>query len=115
MDELTEEMRATKQRLAGLEQKDAWQPRLAMTPKHMDDIAAERVISGKNSSAQVDPDPMCLIIFGDDSIRPPALPCLRDDALVGNGTAASKPSLLPAEICSRTAAGGLRRHSLYSD
>ena len=48
LDELTEEMRATKQRLAGLEQ-EALQPRLAMkagvksdtkTLKRMEDVAA---------------------------------------------------------------------------
>ena len=33
------------------------------------------------SANQVDPDPMCLTSFGDDSTGPPALPCSRDDAL----------------------------------
>ena len=54
LDEFEDEMRATKQRLAGLEQ-DAWQSRLAMkadvpsntkTRNPMEDVAADRVISG---------------------------------------------------------------------
>ena len=96
LDELTEEMRETKQRLAGLEQK-AQQPRLTMeadvqsdikTLKRMEDVAVERVIDGDNSSAQVHTDPMCLTSFGADSTGPPVLPCTRDDALVDNGAAA---------------------------
>ena len=82
-DELTENMPETRQRSASLEQ-DARQPRLAMeadvptdtkTRKHMEDISAEGVISGDNSSVEVDPDPICLTSFGDDSTGPPALPC----------------------------------------
>ena len=75
LDELADEMRATKQRLAGLEQ-DARQPRLAMeadgpsdtkTRNRMEDVAAYRMISGDSFSAnQVDPDQMCLTSFGDD-------------------------------------------------
>ena len=52
--------------------------------------AAERVISGENSSAEVDPDPICLAKFDDDSNGPPSLPYSRDDALVENGAAAPK-------------------------
>ena len=110
-----EEMRATKQRLAGLEQEDQW-PLLAMetdvkpdtnTRKCMKDVTAERVMSGDNPSAQVDTDPMCLTSFGDDSTGPPALSCTRDDALVDNSAGVPKPYLSPVEMCTRTAAGGL--------
>ena len=96
-----ERMKETKWRLAGLEQ-EAWQPGLATeagvkphikTRKRMEDIAADRVISGDNSSAQVNPDPMCLTSFGDDFTGPPALPCSRDDALVDKGAAAPKTCL----------------------
>ena len=88
LDELTEEMRATKQRLAGLEQEapqphlvtEAYVPVDTKTRKRMEDVAAERVISGDDSSAQVDTDPMCLTSFGDDSIGPPA----RGDAYVNS-------------------------------
>ena len=59
------------------------------------------------SANQVDPDPMCLTSFGDDSIGPPALPCSRNDALVGNGAAAPKSCLSPLEMRTATAAGGL--------
>ena len=54
--------------------------------------AADRVISGGNSSARVDSDPMCLTTFGDDSTKPLALP-RRDDALVDKGAAAKVVSL----------------------
>ena len=47
------------------------------THKRMKNVAAERVISGDNSFAQVDTDPMCPTSFGDDSTGPPALPCIR--------------------------------------
>ena len=50
---------------------------------------------------------MCLTSFGDEFTGPPALPCTRDDALVDNGVAAPKPCLSPAEMRTRTAAGGL--------
>ena len=99
LHELVGEMRATKQRLAGLEQ-DARQPRLAMetdvpsdtkTPNRMEDVAADRVINEDSSFAnQVDPDQMCLTSFGDDFTEPPALPCLWDDTLVDNGAVAPK-------------------------
>ena len=65
LDELADEMRVTKQRLASLEQ-DARQPRPAMelnvpsdikTRNRMEDAAADRVMTGDSSSAnQVDPD-----------------------------------------------------------
>ena len=80
-DELTENMRRVNQRSASLEQ-DARQPSLvteADVPsdtkirKHWEDVAAEQVINGDNSSAQVDTDSVGLISFGDDSTEHPAL------------------------------------------
>ena len=115
LDELTEEIRATKQRLVGMKQ-DARPPRLATeadvltdtkTRKCVKDVASAQVISGYNSSAQVDIDPMCLTSFSDNSTGPPALPYARDDALIDNGAAAPKPCLSPAEMRMRTAADGL--------
>ena len=114
-DEPTEKTRGTRQRSAGLEQ-DARQPRLAMevgvtsnkkTRTRIENVAADRVKSGDNSSAQIDPDTMCLASFGDDSTGPPALPCFRNDALVDKGAVAPKPCLSPVEIRTLTAAGGL--------
>ena len=71
---------------------DARHPHLAIetdvrtetkTRKRTEDVAAEeRLRSWDNSFAQVDTDPIRLTSFGDDSTRPPALPCSRDDALV---------------------------------
>ena len=116
LDELADEMIATKQRLAGLEQ-DARQPRVAMeanvpsgtkTRNRTKDIAADRVISEDRSSAnQVDLDQVCLTSLGDDFIGLLALPCSRDDALIDNGVAAPKSCLLPVEMHTQTAAGGL--------
>ena len=69
-------MREIRQRPTSLEHDYARQPRLATeaevpadkkTRKRMEDVAAERVISGDNSSAEVGPDPMCLTSFVDDS------------------------------------------------
>ena len=37
---------------------------------------------------RVDPDPMCLTSFGDDSTKPPTFPCSRNAALVDNSAAA---------------------------
>ena len=59
------------------------------------------------SANRVDPDPTCLDSFGDDSTGPPALPCSRNDAVVGNGAAAPKSCLSPLEMRSPTATGGL--------
>ena len=116
MDELADETIATKQRLAGLEQ-DIRQPRLVMeadvpsdtkTHKRMENTVAVQAKHGDSCFAnQVDPDPMCLTSFDDDSTGPPALPCTRDDALVDNGTAAPKPCLSPMEMRIPTAAGSL--------
>ena len=93
-------MRATKQCLAGLEQDDR-QPRLAIEADVPSDTktrectegaaAAVQAKHGDSCSAnQVDPDPMCRTSFGDDSTGSPALPCSRDDTLVGNGATAPK-------------------------
>ena len=97
------EIRATKQRLAGLE-KDAWQPRLATEADVPSDIkicehtegaaAAVQAKHGDSCSAnRGDPDPICLTSFGGDSTRPPALPCSRDDALVGDSATAPNSCL----------------------
>ena len=117
MYELTVEMKATKQRLAGLEQ-DAREPRLAMEANMPSDTktrertegaaAAVQAKHGDSCSAnRVDPDPMCLTSFGDGSTGPLALPCSKDDALVGNGDAAPKSCFSPLEVRTPTAAGGL--------
>ena len=77
------------------------------TRKRMENVAADRVMSGDSSSAPVDPDPMCLTSFGDDSTGPPALPCSRDDILVDKGAAVPKPCLSLMDMRTLTAAGGL--------
>ena len=69
----------------------------AVQAMHGDSVSANRI----------DSDPKRSTSFGDDSPGPPALPCSRDDALVGNGAAAPKSCLLPLEMRSPTAAGGL--------
>ena len=117
MDELADQMRATKQRLAGLKQA-ARQPRLAMetnvpsstkTSERTEGAAAAvQVKHGENCFANhVDPDLMCLTSFGDDSTGPAALPYSRDNALVGNGAAVPKSCISPVEMHVLTAAGGL--------
>ena len=68
----------------------------AVQAKHGDSYSANRN----------DPNPTCLTSFGDDSTEPPALPCSRDDALVGNGAAAPKSRLTPLEMRTPTAADG---------
>ena len=50
---------------------------------------------------------MCLTSFGDYSTGPPALPCSRNDALVGNGAVAPRSCISPLEMGTPTAAGGL--------
>ena len=59
------------------------------------------------SANRVDPDPTCLNSFGDDSTGPSALPCSRNDAVIGNDAAAPKSCLSPLEMRSPTATGGL--------
>ena len=73
----------------------------------MEDVGAKRVTSGNNSFAQVETDQMCWTSFGDDFTGPQALPLTRDYALVDNNAVAPKSCLSPAEMCTRTAAGGL--------
>ena len=115
LDDLTEKMRETRQRLAGLEQQTR-QPRLATeadvkpdtkTRKRTEDTAADRVIIRDSSSAQVDPVPMCLISFDDDSTDSLTFPCCRGDALADKGTAVPTPCLSPVEIRTLTTAGSL--------
>ena len=67
--------------------------------------AANRVRNGDNSSAQVNPDPMCLTSFGDDSTKSLVL-SHRDDALVDKG-AAPKPCVAPVKMRTLTATDGL--------
>ena len=125
MDELVDEMRATKQRLDGLEQ-DARQSHLTMeadvpsgtkTCERTEGAAAAAQAKHGDSCSvnRVDPDPMCLTSFVDDSTKPPALPCLRDDALVGNGTAASKSCISPLEIRAPIALGGLLPGTTFTE
>ena len=110
-----EEMRATDQRSAGLEQ-GTWQPHLAMEAdvttvkktrkrtggaaaavqtKHEDSCSAKRVQAGPTNSAN----------FGMKA-EPPTLPHW-DGVLVDKGAAAPKPCLSPVEMRTPTAAGGL--------
>ena len=87
------------------------------TRNRTEEVAADRVISGDSSSAnRIDPEQMCLTSFGDYFNGPPALPCLRDDALVVNDAAAPKPCLSPVKMHTRTVAGGLLfAGKVYSD
>ena len=79
------------------------------TREHTEGAAKEvQAMHGDNCSAnRVDPDPMCSTSFGGDSTGPLARPCSRDDALVGNDTAAPKSCLSPLEMRSPTANGSL--------
>ena len=117
MNELADEKRTINQRLAGLGE-DARQPRFAMEVDVLSDIktrertesaaAAVQAKRGDSCSVnQIDPDPMCLTSFGDDSTGPPALSCSRDDVLVQNGAAAPKSWFSPLEMRISTAAGSL--------
>ena len=118
LDELMEMTRGTDQLLASLEQ-NAQQPHLAMEA----DVPADEKTRGHTKGAaniavqtmhgdsffanRADPDPKSSTSFGDDSTGSPALPCSRNDALVGNGAAALKPCLSTLEMCPTTVAGGL--------
>ena len=115
--EFKEDLRSINQRLASLEQ-DSRQSRLAMeanvpadkkTRKRTEGAAtAVQAKHGDNCCAnRVDPDPNRSTSFSNDFTKPPALPCLRDDALVGNGVTAPKSCPLPLKIRTPTAAGGL--------
>ena len=115
LDELVEEVREIKRRLAGFEQ-DARQLRLAMEADVPSDTktrvrtestaTAVEAMHGENVSAnRVDPNPKRSTSFGNDSTGPTALPRLRDDALVGNSAAAPKPCLSTLKMRTTTAAG----------
>ena len=115
--ELTENLRATDQRVASLEQ-DARQPRLAMeadlpadtkTRERTEGAAiAVQAMHGDSFSANlVDPNPKSSTSFGDDSAGRRALHCSTDDALVDSGAVAPKSYLSPLEMGSPTAASGL--------
>ena len=117
LNEFMDERRAIEQRSVRLEQ-DARQPRLAMeanvpsetkTREHTKSAAAAVQTKHEDSCSanQVDPDPMYLTSFGDDSTGPPALPCSRDDALADNGAAAPKSCFSPLEMRIPTAASVL--------
>ena len=75
---------------------------------------AATAVQAKNgdscSANRVDPDPKQSTSFSDDFTGPPALPCSRDDAQVGNGASAPKSCISPLEMRTPTAAGGV-----YSD
>ena len=121
LDELMENIRETRQRLAGLEL-EAWQPRLAMeadvptdkkTRKRAEDAAANQAKHGDSCSAKrVDAGPTSSTSFS-MTAEPPALP-QRDDVLVDKGAEAPKPCLSPVEIRTLTAAGGLLPTGTYS-
>ena len=113
LDELINEMRATKQRLAGLGQ-DARQPCLAMeedVPSNTKTEGAAAAVQAMHrdsySANRIDPDLKRSTSFGDDFTRPPPLPCSRNDALVGNGAAAPKSCISSFEMRTPTAAGDL--------
>ena len=117
LDEMVDMTRGTNQRLASLEH-DARQPRLVMEADGQADTktrertegaaTAVQAMRGDSCSAnRVDPDSICSISFGGNSTGSPALPCSEDDASVGKGTAAPKLCLLPLEMRTTAAAGGL--------
>ena len=101
--ESPKKMRATDQRLAGLKH-NARQPCLAMevdvppdkkTRKRDEDAAVNQAKHGDSCSAKkINPDPMCLNSFGDDSTETSTLPC-RDDVLVDKGAAAQNRVFRP--------------------
>ena len=112
--ELTEKMRAARQRLAGLDY-EARQSRLATevdverdvkTRKRTENAATNRVVSGDSSSAKkVDNGPTSLTSFGMIA-KSPTLPC-KDDARVDKGAEVPKPCLSLVEMRKLKAAGGL--------
>ena len=97
LDELTDGIRAIKQRLVGLEQ-DARQPLLAMEAGVLSDTKSRERTGGAAAAVQamhgdscfanrVDSNPKRSTSFVDAFTGPLALHCPRDDALVGNGAA----------------------------
>ena len=116
MDEISEEIRGTSQRLASLEH-DARQPRLAMEVDGQADTetrertagaaTAVQAIHGDSCSAnRVDSGPKTTSTSFGVKTDPPALPC-RDDVLVDKGSAVPKSCISPLETCTTLAAGGL--------
>ena len=110
-------MRAMDQRAARLEP-NARQPRPAMEADGQAETKIRECTKGAATAVQamhadscstnrVDPDPTCSTSFGDDCTGPSALSCSREDALVHNGAAAPNSCLLPLEMRTTTAAGGL--------
>ena len=69
--------------------------------------AVQAIHGDSFSTNRVDPDSKRSTTFGNDSTGPRVLPCLRDNALVGNGAAAPKSCLSPLKMHSPTAARGL--------
>ena len=115
MDVLADEMRCTRQGLAGLEH-DARQPRLAMEADGQADTktrerteGAAKAVQGMHmdslSANQVGPGPMLSTSVG-VKVEPPTFPC-RDDVVVENGAVAPKSCLSSLEIRTTTAGGGL--------
>ena len=114
MNELTEDLRRTGQRVASLEH-DTRQPRFAMeadvpadtkTCERTEDAAtAVQAKHGDSCTAKrVQAGPTCSTSFGVKA-EPPALPC-RDDVLVENGAAAPKACPSPLKMRTPAAAGG---------
>ena len=125
--ELYEDMSVIDQRVASLEQ-DTRHPRLTMEADGQADTKTRERTEGAATAVQathddscsanrVDSKPMCSTSFGDDSTRPPVLPCSREDALVNNGAAAPKSRLSRLEMRTTTAAGAVTSHrrNLYSN
>ena len=68
------------------------------TCKRTEDAAADEAKHGDScSTKKADPDPMCLISFGDDSTKTPALPCMYN-TLVNNGAVAPNAHHPPVEV-----------------
>ena len=116
MSELAGMLRATNQRLAGLEH-EARRSRLATKADVEPDTktrkctegasAADRVKNGDSSYARVDDDPTSLTIFG-MMAEPPAPEKSIGDALINNGAEVPKSHLLPIKVrMLSSAAGGL--------
>ena len=112
---IKEDLRRIDQRIASLEQ-DARQPRLAMEVDVKADKKTRERTEGAATAVQakygdscsakrVQADPTSSTSFGVKD-EPPALPC-RDDVLVENGATAPKSCLLPLEMRTPTAFGGL--------
>ena len=114
LDELAEEMRGTRQRLAGLKQK-AQLPRLAMeadvksdtkTRMRMEDAVADQAKHGDRCSAKrIQVGSTSSTSFGMKA-EPPVLPS-RNDVLVDEGLAAPKLCISPVEMCTLKTAGNL--------